>query len=215
MTTIIDTVEGLEFLREHGIAIAPTRYVDGSEDAVFFAAGRPVALRIAASAVGGIARSEAPPEAGLRTASAIRQAYDRLAPARVIAQHQAEAGTNITIEGRDDEKIGRIVELRCGAHTVHRLHPLSLEQAESMLSEFRSKRGIAASEKAARMLTHLLVRVSEVYEDESISRLLLDPVRLHDNRYEVLDAAIWSKRALRLNPRLDKHARDKKTFYQP
>jgi hypothetical protein len=213
MTTIIDTVEGLEFLHEHGINIAPTRYVDSSEDAVFFAAGRPLELRVAAA--NGAARPEAPPEAGLRTASEIRQAYDRLAPTRVIARHQAEAGTNITIEGRDDEKIGRIIELRCGTHAVHRLHPLSLDQAEVMLSEFRSKRSIAGGEKAARMLAHLLVRVSEVYADETVTRLLLDPVRLHDNRYEVLDAAIWSKRALRLNPRLDRHARDKKSFYQP
>jgi hypothetical protein len=213
MTTIIDAVEGLEFLHEHGMTIAPTRYVDSSEDAVFFAAGRPIVLRAGNSADG--PRREAPTEAGLRTASEIRQAYDRLRPDRVVAQHQAEAGTNITIEGRDDEKIGRIVELRCGTHAVHRLHPLSLDQAEAMLSEFRSKRGIAASEKAARMLTHLLVRVSEAYEDENISQLLLDPVRLHDNRYEVLDAVLRSKRALHLNPRLDKHARDKKSFYQP
>jgi hypothetical protein len=218
MTMIIDTLETLELLRERGIHVARTRYVDSAEDAVFFSERQAIELRVIASG------SEAPDivETKLKGDDTIRHAYDRVAPhakalttGHVLAQLQVANGTDIAIEGRNDPKLGRIIELRCGAHHVHRLHPLTEDLAESMLSDFHSKRGIAANEKATRMLVHLLERISSVYEDEAIERVLLDPIRLHDNSYHVLNATIASKRSLSLHKRLARDAHDKKSAYSP
>lgn len=215
----MDSVEALELLREHSIHVARTRYVDSGEDAIFFAEGRPITLRVVVSGNGAVSH---PSEGGLRQSEAIRQAYERLVSAahahaggQVLAQHEVGVGTDIAIEGRDDPSIGRIVELRCGERRVYRLHPLTEDLSTAMLSEFHSKNGIAAGEKATHMLSHLLLRVSELFSDDAIESMLLSPIRLHDNTYHVLNAVISAKRALPLNKRLDKHAHDKKAAYHP
>jgi hypothetical protein len=218
--TIVDTMEALEFLRQHGIRVAQTRYVDSGEDAIFFAGNRPIALCVVAS--GAVASAgNAVAKTALHGIDAIKDAYERLTQAaytgsggHILAQHHIESGTDIAIEAHNDDSIGRIVELRCGTHRAYRLHPLTTDLAESMLTEFRSKRGIAGSEKSAHMLEHLLTKVSEIYQDPAIARLVLE-VRLHGNTYDVLDAKITAKSTLNIHPRLTPHARDKKSFYQP
>jgi hypothetical protein len=207
---IIDTMEALEFLRQHGIRVAQTRYVDSGEDAIFFAGNRPIALCVAAG------NAKTP----LHTTDAIKEAYAHLSReasgiGHVLAQQYIESGTDIAIEAYNDDAIGRIVELQCGKHRAYRLHPLTKDLAESMLTEFRSKRNIAGTEKSAHMLEHLLLKVSEIYEDQTIIRLSLDPVRLHGNTYDVLEAKITTKSGLTIHPRLAPHARDKKGFYVP
>lgn len=215
----MDSVEALELLREYGIHVARTRYVDSGEDAVFFAEGRSIALRVIVSGNGTVPH---PVETGLRQQEAIRHAYERLAPqaiihagGHVLAQHEVDAGTDIAIEGRDDPSIGRIIELRCGERRVHRLHPLTPDLSMAMLSEFQSKNGIASGEKAAHMLSHLLLRVSELFSEDAIESIMLSPVRLHDNSYHVLHAVISAKRSLPIRKRLDRHAHDKKAAYHP
>jgi ATP-grasp domain len=209
---IIDTMEALEFLRQHGIRVAQTRYVDSSEDAIFFAGNRPIALCVLAGN----------PKTPLHTTDAIKDTYEHLSReaytstgGHVLAQQYIESGTDIAIEAYNDDSIGRIVELQCGTHRAYRLHPLTKDLAEAMLTEFRSKRNIAGTEKSAHMLEHLLLKVSEIYEDQTIVRLSLNPVRLHGNTYDVLDTKITTKGGLNIRPRLAPHAHDKKAFYKP
>jgi len=152
----------------------------------------------------------------------IRHAYRRLQErvlarpgARILARRILEDGTDIVVEARDDAVLGRIVEVRGGGHVAHRLHPLGEEQAEGMLGEFHARHGIASSEARTRMLAHLLVHVSEIFEDDAIERLTLDHVRVADNSYEVIDVHIAAKRPLDLKRRLGRHAHDRKGFYAP
>lgn len=216
---IMDPIDALELLREAGIRVARARYVESAEDAVFFADGRPIVLRVvlsgSASALNGNGGS-------LTTTDAIRHAFkthepqaDTFATGHVLAQRSIPAGTDIVIECRDDVTLGRIAELRCGTHHVQRLVPIESVQAESMLAEFHAKHGIAHDAKSTRMLAHLIERLSALFADPGISRLSLNPVRLHDSTYDVIDATVEARRAVPLKPRLAPHAHDRKASYRP
>ena len=118
-----------------------------------------------------------------------------------------EAGTDVVIDARDDAVLGRIVEIRGGGHVAHGYHPLGEDHAEAMLAEFHAKHGIASSDARTRMLAHDLMRVSKKFENDAIVRITLDPVRVHDNSYHVLDVHILVKRPLHLNRRIAPRSR--------
>ena len=216
---IFETIDALELLREHGIRVVRSRYVDSAQDAVFFAEHRPISL----STVSSGNRSHPPiAETDLRKSSAIRHAYDRIAPhveksanGHVLAQRIIEAGTDIAIECRNDPTLGPIVEIRSGTHHVHRLALVDEMQAEAMLGEFHAKHGIAPAEKATRMLAHLILRVCAVFAEAAIERVTLDPIRLHDSTYDVIGASVEARHPIALNRRLGKHAHDRKASYRP
>ncbi len=216
---IMDPIDALELLREAGIRVARARYVESPEDAVFFADGRPIVLRVVLS--GSLATPTATGNA-LQTTDAIRHAFksyepqaDTFATGHVLAQRSISSGTDIAIECRNDEELGRIVELRSGSHRVHRLVPIESLQAETMLDDFHAKHGIAHDAKSTRMLAHLIERLCVIFADPGVTRITLDPVRLHDSTYDVLGAAVEARRALPLKPRLARDAHDSKAFYRP
>ena len=216
---IFETIDALELLREHGIRVVRSRYVDSAQDAVFFAEHRPISLRTVSN---GHAPTTATAETDLRKSHAIRHAYERIAPlveksanGHVLAQRSIESGTDIAIECRNDPKLGPIVEIRSGSHHAHRLAPVDELQAEAMLNEFHAKHGIAPAEKATRMLAHLLLRVCAVFAEAAIERVTLDPIRLHDSTYDVISASVEARHPIALNRRLGKHAHDRRASYQP
>ena len=147
---VLETLDGLEFLREHGIRVPGAR-----------------------------------------------------------ARTRATEGADVVVDCRNDPMLGRIVELRSGAHRVHRLTPLDAYQAAAMLGELESKGGIAHDAKTIRTIEHLLLRADAAFAEDAVERVLLAPVRLHDGTYDVLDATVEASRPIHLNRRLDRHARDR------
>ena len=216
---IFETIDALELLREHGIRVVRSSYVDSAQDAVYFAEHRPISLRAVSSG-----HSANPPiaENDLCESQAIRHAYERIvshveksANGHVLAQRTIEPGTDIAIECRNDPTLGPIVEIRSGTHHAHRLAPIDELQAEAMLNEFHAKHGIAPAAKATRMLAHLLLRVGAVFAEDGIERVMLDPIRLHDSTYDVIGASVEARHPIALNRRLGKHAHDRRASYQP
>lgn len=217
--TNIDFEDGLELLREHDIRVISTRVVDSAEDAVAFADRRTIELGLLESGADSTPKAF---ETDLHTTDRIRHAYRRLETrkgslpqTRILARRQIETGTDIAIEARDDAVLGRIVEIRGGGHVANRVVPLGEDQAEAMLAEFHAKHGIASSEARARMLAHILLRVSEIFADDAIVRMSLDPVRIAENSYDVLAAHIVARRPLMLHRRLAKDAHDRKGYLAP
>ncbi len=215
----VDVEDALELLREHGIQVGAARVVGSVEDASAFAARHPIDLYAF------VPFSESHPGQtieDLHGPDSIGEAYRRLerytlgAPkARIVARRAVPAGTDVVIDARHDPALGRIVEIRSGAHVASRPHPLAAHRAEAMLEEFHTKHGIASNEARTRMLAHLLERVSGILDDGSIDRLTLDPVRVHGNSYHVLGVRATAKRPLGLNRRLAPHAHDRKGHYAP
>ena len=214
--TTIDFEDGRELLRQHDIRVVRARIVDSAEDAINFSARRTIDLCVLA------AQAETAPsdiEERLRSPDKIRHAYTRLQEhslahpgSRILARRILEDGTDVAVEARDDATLGRIVEIRGGTHVAHRLHPLGEDQAEGMLVEFHAKHGIASSEARTYMLAHLLLHVSEIFEDDAIERMTLAQVRVADNSYEVVDVHVVANRPLDLNRRLGRHAHDRKGY---
>jgi hypothetical protein len=200
---IIDTIEALSLLKERGIRVARSKFVDSPEDAIAFAERRtakdprlvPIVLR--------------PDETPLHDEGAIRQAYARRVQAgdeKVLAQTATAAGTPVVIAGRIED--GRkVVAVPSGTHGIERMVPLDTAGAEVLALHIRDFHHHGADEKAHRMVEHLLLRVSAFFEQTPVTEFRLT-VRLHENSYTVTDASMTSPKALHLKKRLGHHAHD-------
>ncbi len=197
---IVDTLTVLDLLRERGIRVARSRYVTSAKQAVAFAARGPIALRLVPPWHGSglpIALSD------LTTAQMVRRAYDRIAAqaekfagGQILAQRMVEPGTDIGIRCRADAALGRIVEVRSGAHRAQGLAPIDARQAQAVLADIFEHGQVAFEPGAMRTLALLIVRACTVFVNTASSRLTLDPVRLHADSYDVIDAKLEMRRAI-------------------
>jgi ATP-grasp domain len=212
---LIDKIEGFRVLDHYGIRVVRARYVDSAEDVVAFAARRdaeddqpiPVELRVVDEGrrpLSGRGVMHGP----LLDQGAIRRAYADLAPrveragGRIVAANAVPAGTDIAITGRSDEALGKCLTVRSAVHCVQRMVPLDEGGAEALARNMQAFHHHGASEQVRRMLEHLLLRVSTFFEDAGVESFDLNPVRLHENGYTVLDATIRSRESLyRSQPR--------------
>ena len=214
----LDRIDALGVLDHYGIRTVRAKHIDSAEDAIAFAGRRdasdprdvPIVLR-------GGGSTEGP----LRDADAIRDAYERLsalaasAGGRVDAEEFIGPGTDVTIAGRSDGS-AKYLALGTGEHRVERMLPLDEDGAQILAEHYRQYHHRGARERERRMLEHLLLRVSELFAELEIDALQLDPVRLHENAYTVLDAAISAPSHLHLEKRLARHALDRKSYdYHP
>jgi hypothetical protein len=209
-------VETFDLLHHYGIHVARTATVDTADEAIAFAARRPITLRPEGSPRDAVAL-----EKPLGDTHSIRHEFDRLlpepsTPVQLLAQSAVEHGVNIAIEGRRDPKLGPILVLDVGTHKVERACPLDESGGTDMLQEFGSKHGVASSGQHRAMLARLLAHVSTMFLDAELTSFRLDPVRVHDNTYHVLDAALDSPRHPHYRKRLEPHAHDVKGYgYNP
>lgn len=214
---IIDRIDALSVLDHYGVRVVRAKHVDSAEDAIAFATRRdardarevPILLRASD-------RSEGP----LHDARAIRAAYERLresadpSAVRIDAVEDVGPGTDLTITGRTAGGT-RYLALGTGEHRVERMLPLDAAGAEILAEHYRPyhHRG---HERERRMLEHLLLRISDLVAELEIDAIELDPVRLHENAYTVLRAAISAPEHLHLKERLARHALDRKSYdYHP
>ncbi len=178
----LDTIEALEVLRRYGIRVARSKLVDSPEDAIAFAERRTAKDPRLMPVV------FPPDQTPLRTEEAIRRAYARLAfgGGRILAQTMIGPGTDVMIHRRTDDSRAQITALEpLGDHHLY------------------------SGEKAHHMLEHLLLRVSSAFEGSGATELRL-MVRLHENGYTVLDAAMTVPRELHFKKRLDGNAHDRR-----
>jgi hypothetical protein len=147
----------------------------------------------------------------------IRQAYAVLTAnldptqTRALAQEAVEPGTDVALEGRVDQVQRRkIVTLRSTQLSADGALPLDAAAAESLVSSFRPLHH--QPEKNRKMLEHLLLRAAEFFENDDVEQFKLDPLRIHQNTYTVLDASVTVRRPLHLKERLSHHAHDAKEY---
>jgi hypothetical protein len=126
-----------------------------------------------------------------------------------------QRGTSIVISGETDDVENRTITLRGGAHAIHRMVPLGDAGAEVLATHLHGEQHPGADEHARRMLEHLLLRCSTMFEESGIATFHLD-VRLHDSSYWVANASMTAPTAVHLKKRLTAHAHDRKgTSYRP
>jgi hypothetical protein len=195
---IVDTLTVLDLLRERGIRVARSRYVTNARQAIAFAARGPIALRLV------------PPwhDSGLSlaltdlaTTPMVRHAFERIASqaekiagGQILAQRMVAPGTDIGVRCRADSMLGRIVEVRSGLHRVRTVAPIDSRQAQALLADFFDKARVTLDPRAMGTLALLIVRACTVFVNTASSCLTLDPVRLHDDSYDVIGAALEMRR---------------------
>jgi hypothetical protein len=134
---------------------------------------------------------------------------------QVAAGKADHTGTSIVVAGEVDDVEGRTIALRSGPHAIRRMVPLGEAGAEVLASHLQGAHHRLASESARRLLEHLLLRCSAMFEDTEIDTFRLD-IRLHEHSYAVVDAAMTAPSPLHLKKRLDPHAHDRKgSQYRP
>ena len=217
----IDVIEAFKVLTHYGIHVARSKVVDSAEDAIAFAERRtakdprfiPIVLRRIGSGEASGDANLAVAGAALHTEDAIRQAYATLTAAgadeKILAQTATDPGTDITIAGRTDDTLGKVIALSNATHSVDHMIPLGAAGAEVLALNSQGFHHHGASEKARRMLEHLLIRASALFEKTPVTAFRL-AVRLHENSYTVMNASMTSPKALHLKVRLDRHAQDKR-----
>jgi hypothetical protein len=225
---ILDKVEGFAALSKSGMHVVRARYVDSAEDAIAFAARRdakderavPIVLR-ALVPEGGRSPEELI-EGPLAGHDPIRAAYRRLTArepvvGRILAEVAVGPGTDISIEGREDAALGKVVALQDGgAHGMERMIPFGEDGAAMLVEHFQANHHRPHGEQTRKMLEHLLVRVSAFYEESGVESFVLAPVRLHENSYTILDATLRAAGPLAVGKRLAHHAHDRKGYdYHP
>lgn len=224
---IIDLLDGFEALTHRGLHVVRARYVESAEDAIAFAARRdatddravPIGLRAIVPGVAPPSRfvlhGPLTDHRAIRACFAERAASAELSGGNVVAQVWIEGGTDVAIEGKRDPALGRVIELRAGVHASERMVPLAAAGAESLVREYREHHHQPHGERTRRMLEHVLLVASQFFIECDVEGFVLDPVRLHENGYTVLDAAIRAAGPLHVAKRLARDAHDRKGHYRP
>jgi hypothetical protein len=215
MAHTIDLLESFALLESYGITVARSAYADSAESAVVFANRRPISMYALRPDGHGYDLSNG--HVGIDDDDAIRNAYHSLtakAGPRVFVQADVGPGSGIRLAG-DEHDGKKHIRLFSGSHEVDRVCPLSEDIAEEMLQGLRSRKSIASSGQALRMLAHLCVRASKMYEESGIQDFVLW-IRVHDNGYKVVDAKMSTERIPEIAHRLGKHGHDRWSYdYHP
>lgn len=206
MGSLLDYSDAVHLVRRYGIDTPESRYVSSAEEAIDFAKGRGIALKVISNRALHKSKSGVV-MLGLKSGEEIVRAFEhlkrravtgRLTPYRILAQVMAEPGTEIIIGGNTDAQFGKLLLIGIGGVYVEvfrdfamRVCPINEYDARSMLNELRSKSVIAPDSDAERMIIELLLKTSKLLtENSKISELDLNPVIIRDGSYSAVDIRV-------------------------
>ena len=109
-------------------------------------------------------------------------------------------GIAAEISGRY-ERGGKTISLAIGQQCV--LHPCPLDeaQAERAVAQLHNVGALPADTSFQKLVAHLLVKSSQLYEQENIDAFTFENVHLHPTGYEIGAARMWRTKPLHLTPR--------------
>jgi hypothetical protein len=96
-----------------------------------------------------------------------------VADERLLAQHDADTGIPVTIDGVADQQYGPTIRLKIAGRRATRACPLHESDAESLVAEFHAEQLLSVDAPADRALVTLLLKCSKLYQDSGISELHL------------------------------------------
>ncbi|MEM3827137.1 MAG: acetate--CoA ligase family protein [Candidatus Micrarchaeaceae archaeon] len=202
---LLDYLEAQKLLEKYGIETVRSAYVSDAEDAVLFSRGKPIVLKVISQQALHKSKSGLV-KLGLSKPEEIRSAFSYLAKQahhltlkqyKVLAQEMVPSGIEIIIGGRIDQQFGKLLLLGLGGVYVEtfkdislRVCPITKYDAASMLYQLRSRKVIAPDERAENRIESLLMKVSKMLVENSISELDLNPVILRADGYNAVDLRI-------------------------
>ncbi len=201
---MLDYLQAKKLLGRYGIRSIDSRYVGTAEEAVAFADGKGIALKLISDKA--VHKTKAGlVKLGLGERGEIVSAFNYLVkkgrglrPYKILAQRMAGSGVEVIMGGSTDKQFGRMLLVGLGGIYVEtfrdvelRLCPINKDDAEGMLLGLKSGSVITYKGVATGMLASLLVKVSKLLvENERISELDLNPVIVREGSYDVVDIRI-------------------------
>ncbi|MDE1832943.1 MAG: acetate--CoA ligase family protein [Candidatus Micrarchaeota archaeon] len=203
MVGLWDYDKARNLVKRYGIRSVESSYVKSGDDAVRFADGEPIVLKVLSEKALHKSRSGLI-RLNLYTRDDITAAYSdlekkaqQLRPYKVIAQKMVRGGTEIIIGGNTDQQFGKMILIGLGGIYVEtfkdfalRVCPITDFDAQSMLNQMRSKAVIAPSKEAESMVKSLLVSAAKMFAENEITEFDLNPLILHDGTYDSVDLRV-------------------------
>ncbi len=202
MVKQLEYMKAEELLNMYGIKVVPAKYIKNTDEAVGFAEGDAIVLKAIPSKPahksksGLVAVDLKTPEEIASGFNRVRKAAHKFAPYKILAQKMV-TGTEIIVGGRKDAQFGKLLLIGLGGVNVEvfkdfslRLCPITSYDAESMISQLKSRNLVAGGEKQFKMVKELLMKASRLMVDNDISELDLNPIILHDDTYHAVDLRI-------------------------
>lgn len=190
-------------LKKYGIESIRSKYVNSKEEAIRFADGKSIVLKLISEkqlhkANAGLVK------VNLDTNANIEKAFDELkgkgkslSPYKIIAQDSAKQGVEAIIGSRVDSQFGKLILFGLGGSYVEalkdvsiRLCPIDKYQAGQMIEQLRSSALITHNGKATERIESLLMQASKMIEKENIEELDLNPVIIREDGYDIVDIRV-------------------------
>ncbi len=198
---MLDYMHAKKLLDRYGVRSIESKYVKTAEEAVAFANGKRIVLKLISNKAVHKSR-EGLVKLGLAEDKEIASAFNELQrkgkkfrPFKVIAQKMADKGLEIIIGGNTDQQFGKFLLVGLGGIYVEtfkdvqlRLCPITRKDAISMINELKSGKVITYDSKAQESIVSLLLKISKLLvENKKVSELDLNPVIVRPDSYDVVD----------------------------
>lgn len=204
MTSLMEYKRANLLIKRYGIKSVDNKYVSSAEDAIRFAAGRPIAMKVISNKAlhktkSGLVKLNLLGKEDIRNAFySLSKLAKKFRPYKIQVQSMIKGGLEIIIGGKTDPQFGKLILIGLGGVYVEvfrdfalRVCPISERDAINMLNQLKSKRIMAPDPSSEKMLIGLLRKVSRLLlENENILELDLNPLILHDGTYDAVDIRI-------------------------
>lgn len=201
---LLEYFKAKSLLDKYGIRSVESRYVASDSDAVRFAKGGAIVLKVLSEkelhkSKAGLVKLDLEEPAEIRKAyKELESKAKRLGKYRIIAQRMAPKGIEAIFGGREDQQFGKLVLIGLGGVYVEafkdfalRVCPITRYDAAEMIDQLKSRNVITYNGRSTAMVAKLLMDVSRLLnENPGIKELDLNPVILGESGYEVVDIRV-------------------------
>lgn len=201
---LLEYFKAKSLLDKYGIRSVESRYVASDSDAVRFAKGGAIVLKVLSEKElhklkAGLVKLDLEEPAEIRKAyKELESKAKRLGKYRIIAQRMAPKGIEAIFGGREDQQFGKLVLIGLGGVYVEafkdfalRVCPITRYDAAEMIDQLKSRNVITYNGRSTAMVAKLLMDVSRLLnENPGIKELDLNPVILGESGYEVVDIRV-------------------------
>lgn len=201
---LLDYMEAKKLLDRYGIANIESKYVSSAQEAVKFAGGKPIVLKVISDkalhkAKAGLVKPNLLSQKEVE--SAYKELYAKAAklkPYKMIAQRMAHSGIEIIVGGRTDQQFGKFILIGLGGIYVEafkdfalRLCPITKQDSMEMIEQLKSRNVITYNGEMEEKLSALLLKVSKMLtNNDGINELDLNPIIVNEGGYTAVDIRI-------------------------
>jgi hypothetical protein len=116
----------------------------------------------------------------------------------------------LSIERQDDIEMLTIV---VGEHQLKSGAPRDVDDARRIVGLMRAQRTLSEDQSFERMLAHLLLKATKLFDECGATRLEFSPLHLHPTSYHIEKVILLHEKPLRITPRLEPDSHDRRAVF--